>query len=78
MARLKRLAQSLQRGAGKLGQLIQKQNAVMRQTDFARTRRRATAHERHRTGRMVRRGIGAAPPVLQQKLARQASQRGAL
>ena len=41
---LQRLAQHLERIAGKLGQLVQKQHAVVRQTDLAGAGDRPAAH----------------------------------
>jgi hypothetical protein len=55
MPAFQRFAQGLQRGAGKLGQLVEEQHPAVGQRDLAGPRRRATAHQRHRTGRMVRR-----------------------
>ena len=59
------LAQRLQRGPGELGQLIEEQHTMVRQRNLARSRRRATPHQRHGAGSVVRAGGGALGPAIQ-------------
>src|SRR5206468_1353468 len=51
-AGLERLAQRLERGAVELGQLVEKQDTLMRQRDLPRTRARSAADERRQRGGM--------------------------
>ncbi len=58
-----RLAQGLERGARKFGQLVEEEHAVMGERGLARSRRRAAADERGRRRRVMRRAQDAlAPP----------------
>ena len=66
-ARLQRLAQGFERGAGKLGHFVQKQHTVVGQRDFAGPRRRAAADQGHRAGGVVRAAGGALRPALQRE-----------
>ena len=77
-AGLQRLAQRLEGGAGELGQLVQKQHAMVRQRNLARPGRRAAAHQRDRAGRMVRAAGGALAPALHIKTPAQAADGGTL
>ena len=54
MPGLQRLAQHFQHLVIKLGQLVEKQHAAMRQRDLARLGGGAAAHQRHTRGRMMR------------------------
>src|SRR4029077_8072456 len=63
-AGLERLAQSFQRCALELTQLIQKQNAVVGEGNFARCRLGAAADERGGRARVMRRAERALAPVL--------------
>ena len=65
-----RLAEHFQRAAVELGQLVEKQHAVVRQADLARRGRRAAADQAGVADRVVRRAIG---PRGQQRLARLAA-----
>ncbi len=62
-----RLAEHFQRAAVELGQLVEKQHAVVRQADFARRGNRSAADEAGVADRMMRRAIR---PRGQQRLAR--------
>ncbi|KAF4529881.1 hypothetical protein B566_EDAN018180, partial [Ephemera danica] len=74
-----RLAQGLERMALEFGQFIQEQHAAVGQGNFARPRRRATAHQGHGAGGMVRVAPGATAKVFgRQALGRKAQQRGAV
>ena len=61
--RFQRLAQGFQGAARKLGKLIQKQGAAVGVGNFPRPRRRAATHQRYGTGRVVRAGGTALPPL---------------
>ena len=58
---LQRLAQHLERIAGELGQLVQKQHAVVRQTDLAGAGDRPAAHNGCRADAVVRAAEGPLP-----------------
>ena len=57
---LQRLAQDLQRAAAKFGQLVEKENAVMREAHFAGARIRRAADQARVGNRVVRRAEGPA------------------
>jgi len=60
---LERLAQDLEGGAFELRQLVEKQHAVMRERDFARTRNRAASEQRDIRYRVVRRAKRPRLPI---------------
>src|SRR6185312_3944534 len=63
LAAFKRLAQRIENARLEFGKLVEKQNAVMRERDFARSRAQAAADERSHARRMMRRA--KRPPVCQ-------------
>ena len=61
LARFQRLPQTVEYRALELGQLIQKQNAEMRQTDLARFHLQAAADQRRHRRAVMRIAIGPLP-----------------
>ena len=57
------LAQGFEHAAVEFGEFVEEQHAVVRQADFAWARGAATAHQRRRGGRVVRRTHGAQAPA---------------
>ena len=67
IARLYGLAQGFQNGAGKFGELVQKQHTVIGQRNLPRPRITATTHQSHTGGGVMRCAKGASAPLLDGK-----------
>src|SRR5438477_12002965 len=63
-ARFERLAQHLEHRAVELRQLVEEEDAMVRERDLPRPRRRAAADERHGGGRVMRRAERTQPEEL--------------
>ncbi len=69
--RFERLAQGFQHLAIEFGQLVEKQDSLVRQADLARARRVAAADQRNRRCSVVRLAVGAQGEGFRLKLADQ-------